>query len=102
MYWETALAFIDQLNTDSYAGYSDWRLPNVNEMLSVFQHDLVYADLTSLGFVNGTVQTCWTSTTTETNTPNAYLYNILYGNQGAWLKTGLPNSDRNVWPVSGN
>ena len=102
VYWDNALAFVGQLNADSYAGYSDWRLPNVNELQSVFQHNLVYADITSLGFVHGGVQTCWSSTTVETNTTDAFLFNILYGNQGTWLKSGAANSDRNVWPVRGN
>lgn len=106
VYWEHALAFIDQLNADIYAGYSDWRLPNINELLSVYQHELSFGEIMAEGFIHPSVQTCWSSTTNEGtytgDTSYAFLNNVLYGNDGIWGKTGDPNDDRNVWPVRGN
>lgn len=34
--WEDAEYFIDRLNADSFGGRSDWRMPTVNELLSLF------------------------------------------------------------------
>ena len=33
--WRSALAYCQTLNTESYGGYSDWRLPNKNELASL-------------------------------------------------------------------
>ena len=38
MNWEDALAWVQQKNTESYLGYSDWRLPNVKELHSIVDY----------------------------------------------------------------
>jgi hypothetical protein len=37
MTWERAQAYIDQLNTWKYAGFSDWRLPTIEELISLLE-----------------------------------------------------------------
>lgn len=36
--WEEALAWIEQLNSTSYLGYSDWKLPNAKELQSLMDY----------------------------------------------------------------
>jgi hypothetical protein len=37
--WNEAFAFVASLNTNEYAGHTDWRLPNVKELLSLLRYD---------------------------------------------------------------
>ncbi len=36
--WEAALNEVKQRNADNYLGFSDWRLPNLNELSSIMEH----------------------------------------------------------------
>lgn len=38
MNWEEALAWVQQKNSESYLGYSDWRLPSVKELHSIVDY----------------------------------------------------------------
>jgi hypothetical protein len=38
MLWADALAWVQQKNSESYLGYSDWRLPNAKEMQSILDY----------------------------------------------------------------
>ncbi len=38
-YWREALAYCQSLNGENYGGYSDWRLPNKNELASLLNYD---------------------------------------------------------------
>jgi len=38
MDWEEALAYAEELNAQSYLGYSDWRLPNAKELQSIVDY----------------------------------------------------------------
>ena len=38
MTWEEAFIYIENLNTQKFAGYSDWRLPNKNELQSIVDY----------------------------------------------------------------
>ena len=40
MDWESALAWVQQLNEENYLGYSDWRLPNAKELQSLVDYSL--------------------------------------------------------------
>lgn len=102
VYWENALAFVDQLNTDNYAGYNDWRLPNILELSSLQQYEKTFGQQFSTGFANYVTQCHWSSTTAMTSASRAYLMNVPYGTEtGTWEKTGTTGSERYVWPVRG-
>ncbi|MBD3408487.1 MAG: DUF1566 domain-containing protein [Candidatus Lokiarchaeota archaeon] len=38
MNWEEALAYAQQMNTENYLGYNDWRLPNAKELQSIVDY----------------------------------------------------------------
>ena len=38
MDWQTALAWAEQANAESYLGYSDWRVPNAKELQSIIDY----------------------------------------------------------------
>jgi hypothetical protein len=37
--WNEAFAFVASLNANVYAGHTDWRMPNVKELLSLLRYD---------------------------------------------------------------
>jgi hypothetical protein len=60
--WTDALAYANDL---TLCGYSDWRLPNINEMLSLINAGAPNPSvwLASQGFTNVQSRWCWSSTT---------------------------------------
>ncbi|MBN1497716.1 MAG: DUF1566 domain-containing protein, partial [Spirochaetes bacterium] len=96
VYWLMALDFIDQLNMDVYAGYSDWRLPNSNEMPSTYAHDAALW-LSSAGFVNSSVQNHWMSTTRASLPSAAFRCSVTYSQ----YSVDKASSSLYVWPVRG-
>ena len=109
--WATALSHVRQLNTkgtmnsndcgDKSNGEShqtDWRLPNIKELLSLIDYSQVGPPLPSDHPFTG-VQSYyyWSSTTNSFNTANAWYVNLYYGGVVAFDKTG----DYYVWPVRG-
>lgn len=64
-----ALSTCEGLN---YAGYTDWRLPNVFELMSIANYGTVPA-LSPVYFPNTPNTCCWTST--RNHLPATYLYN---------------------------
>lgn len=97
--WTTALQYVACLNLNSYLGYNNWRLPNINELNSLVPPNEAdhRAWLTSQGFTN--VQNVsyyryWSSTTDV-----MYPYNARVGGTGS----GTVDKENNqaVWPVRG-
>jgi hypothetical protein len=96
--WQEALDYIECLNSHSYAGASDWRLPNRKELFSLIDRehynptlpsDHYFADV-QLGYY-------WTSTTYAFDTSRAWVVGMRYGDVGPRNKTG----NALVWPVRG-
>lgn len=110
----TAQYKIDQMNTNSVSvgyqlcGYSDWRLPNINELLSLINYAATPLAATtpagwlqeSAGFTN--VQTnyyYWTSTLYVKTVGNTTVWTVSFGDGST---TGDQNISTNfVWPVRG-
>jgi serine protease len=80
--WETALNFVAAVNNGTYgecgAGYTGWRVPNVNEMESLLNAGAARQDawLASQGFVNVEGGTYWTSTTLASKASKAWSYRM--------------------------
>jgi hypothetical protein len=80
--WKDALLFCNNL---SHAGFSDWRLPNKNELLSIVDYDN-YGNFYSRIFdefisINGN-STYWSSSTVSNSPEKAWVVNFGFGGTG--------------------
>jgi len=93
--WEAALSYCNNLNL---RGYSDWRLPNVNELESLVnsaERD-PSAWLNSQGFTNVQADYYWSSTTNANDTAYAWIVAMWSGSVGTVVKSSYNGC---VWPV---
>ncbi|MBF0488206.1 MAG: DUF1566 domain-containing protein [Nitrospirae bacterium] len=102
MPWANALVYIACLNTASYLGYNDWRLPNINELESLVnagqwnQKDW----LGTQGYTNVAYGgKYWSSTTYAHDTNSAWTVEVWYGVVDVYGKSYYDQSDGHVWPV---
>jgi hypothetical protein len=96
-----ALTYVACLNINAYAGHTDWRLPNVNELASLVNRGAQSPEtgaswLNSQGFTN--VKPAWyrSSTTNASDTSYAWVVNIGNGNI---FSDGPKSGADHVWPV---
>lgn len=96
--WPTA---INNAAATNYCGYTDWRLPNRNELRSLInygQADLaLWLNDTAQGFNNVQQYYYWSSSTIANTTSAAWNVFFASGTVIADYKTNLGN----VWPVRG-
>jgi hypothetical protein len=111
MLWLEALDFITCLNANRHAGFSDWRLPNVNELESMVNlgaaDSAAYLNANGFGFGPGLSQVqpiqYWAATSDASNPATqsaaaAWDVDLVKGNSYSTLKNELT---RGVWPVRG-
>ena len=98
--WQNALDSVKQANAaGGYCGYTDWRLPNVNELKSLanYGQSSPAAWLNTQGFANVQANNYWSSTSYAPGTGGAWHVNFDNGYVGAG---GMSNGSY-VWPVRG-
>lgn len=98
--WQNALDSVKQANADGgYCGYTDWRLPNVNELKSLVNYGEISpaAWLSTGGFVGVQANFYWSSTSYASNIYSAWLVNFYEGIVDASNKS----NNNYVWPVRG-
>ena len=97
--WQQALTYISCLNAATYLTHNDWRLPNVNELVSLVTSSTpnTYAWLNSHG--TGSIQGnfYYSSTTDPVLTTQARIVNMVTGNSVVGIKT----ASLDVLPVRG-
>jgi len=95
--WQGALDYIKCLNSNSYLGKSDWRLPNQNELESLVNKGQASPAtwLNGQGFSNINAGYYWSSSTYASLTGFAWSVHMSYGTVDYYYK----NSNYNVLPV---
>ncbi|MEK6742262.1 MAG: DUF1566 domain-containing protein [Nitrospirota bacterium] len=93
--WQTALDTVVTLNTMTYLGHSDWRLPNVNELATLTNtansNPRTWLIEPAQGFMNipVSVPVYWTSTTNKSSPSQANVVDMSSGWAGGDLKSNL-------------
>lgn len=60
--WNEAKSYVESLNNDRYAGYSDWRLPKINELISLLEADIRRENRLYIHpLFDAMQQTCWSA-----------------------------------------
>lgn len=101
--WQHALDYVAKLNSESYLGATDWRLPNRNEIRSLANYGTVNnaSELAVSGF-NNYARSYWTSTTNIGLPENAWSFNMVSGYVFVNLKSDFIDSLLHVLPVRGD
>jgi len=89
--WQAALDYVNALNTASFAGYTDWRLPNRNELATFINRakSSTAGWLGTEGFINTNPDYYWTSTTDMDTKSSAWTVNFLEGSITTLAKSEL-------------
>ena len=76
--WAQALEWIDMLNAENYAGHSDWRLPNVRELMSILDYSRANPAIDPI-FDPTAAALYWSSTTFLVNPSSAWVVSFSGG-----------------------
>ena len=96
--WQDALDYVACLNTNSYLGYTDWRMPNVNEHESLINAEQPNSStwLNTQGFSNVQSDYYWSSTSYSGGMSDAWFVSMWSGLVGGYNKSYYFFY---VWPV---
>jgi hypothetical protein len=74
--WEEAIKYCED---SKLAGYNDWRLPNIRELISIVDDTKYNPAIDTSAFVNTTSGLYWSSTTYAYNHDYAWIVYFWYG-----------------------
>ena len=117
--WKDAFKYIEEMNSLKFAGYSDWRLPNINELQSIVNFGTRFPAINGKYFDNTESFYYWSSTSVANNSPSAWCIYFQFGDirenekiNGAYIRAvrgmadleGLPRTDQimEYYPSSEN
>jgi len=83
--WNSAIDWAEGL---TFASETDWRLPNVKELISIIDYGSFEPAIDTTFFPNTKLDVYWSSTTYASFTDGAYRVDFNYGNLDANIKTG--------------
>jgi len=81
--------YIRTLNTMAYGGFSDWRLPNINEMATLLNMDQANNGIQAKYFPNSMQGGYWTSTTYAGDSQKAWQISFVTGKNAYDVKSKL-------------
>lgn len=93
-----AYEYIECLNNNNYLGYSDWRLPNNKELLSLIDHSQSNPALPPNNFSLPDFRFYWTSDTYLSLYSSGWIVDM---NTGLTIDANKNNNYVMVWPVRG-
>ncbi|MBO4700000.1 DUF1566 domain-containing protein [bacterium] len=82
--WDGAVSYCNSL---SYAGYSDWRLPTPQELLTIVDNRRYGPAIDTTYFPDTPLSYFWSSSTVVGNTDNAWIADFYDGGVGGYNKT---------------
>ncbi len=96
--WQGALDYVASINSGAgLCGYTDWRLPNINELESLVNAEVPSTAvwLNAEGFTNVQSAYYWSSTTLARSALGAWLVSMWYGS----VDSASKDYGAYVWPV---
>jgi len=93
---EEIWAFLSQVNANSLGGHNDWRIPNLDELLTLLNAGTNTPAIDTVVFPSTPSDEHWSSTTVNTLTTYAHTVSFDFGFTGALSKTLNPSYVRLV------
>ena len=81
--WQEALAYCENA---TFAGYDDWRLPNIKELRSIVDYSMYYPAINT-DYFNAKSSYYWSSTTRADDVGGAWVVDFYYGNDNYYGKS---------------
>ena len=94
--WQHALDYVKKLNSQNFLGYSDWRLPDVTELASLYDYSKANPATSDI-FTNLSAISYWSSTSYSGSQDNAWYVNL----QNPYVSFAGKSTQYAVLPVRG-